>query len=326
MGFKDALKKETVNTDFGDSQHEVVEALRDFVKETGYVNAHAGLTSSDVIDNVRLQQCALSAVRVQSSLHDLFMQMELVPNIYTPCIGYTHWQAASSTHMDRRIETWKEPLSFLHEEVPPLHAKPLLGATGTGGAINILFGAERHQKEAFLPGHLLRGFDFALQSSYGVDELRQAQWLDSVVGWCHKIAQDIRFLCHTGEMSIVKDSEYRGSSAMPKKQNPIEAEQVCSLARLQPNFTRQLWDSMSFNGLERTLDTSACMRVTLPAMYNNADYVLRKMVEIFTKLEINVAQCSRVLRENFEIANVEEVMALRIKNGESRFKVFEELQ
>jgi len=40
------------------SGHEVVDLLAQFVHETGLVNAHLGLTSSDIVDNVRLLQLA----------------------------------------------------------------------------------------------------------------------------------------------------------------------------------------------------------------------------------------------------------------------------
>lgn len=330
-GFPDALKIKDTEM-LPSSGHEVIDALRKFVKQTGYVNAHAGLTSSDVIDNVRLIQCDESARVIESKLKSLLETVKRFAQLSdVPCIGYTHWRPASATSMKQRFMSITEPLAFALHQIPDIRQKRIGGAIGNGKAIEILTGGGAHVVDIIL--HNFRGQDtglvldwgFAMQSSYHYDELRQAQWLELIVAQLHKIAQDVRFLCHTGELAMVKEDGYRGSSAMPGKENPVVWEQICSLARLQPNYTRAIWDAMAFNGLERTLDTSASLRVTLPAMYDNVAYLLTKMTDEFDHIIVDEQCCKELMELHHDEATVEYKMANRIAAGESRAEVYEKL-
>lgn len=101
---------------------------------------------------------------------------------------------------------------------------------------------------------------------------------------------------------------------MAGKTNPQDAEQICGLARLQPNYTRAIWDAMAFNGMERTLDNSAMLRVTLPDAYNNAYYILTRLESVLQNLEVNKAKCFGILEGNHN-ACVEIRMAEKIRDG-----------
>lgn len=321
-GFPEALQKGKTNPPVP-SKHEVVDALNRFVAETGLVNAHAGLTSSDIIDNTRLIQCEHSLKILRRKLGGLIRRITRFAEDYqeTDCVGYTHWQVATKLTMGQRAQAWCEPLLRLWESPPKIRQKLLAGATGTRAALSLLVGEAVFQ----VPGLGIPNAT-AIQSSDHHSELEAAGWLSAIAGQLHKISQDIRFLCHTRELSIVRDSAYRGSSAMPKKRNPIEAEQICSLCRLQPNFQRQVWDALAFNGLERTLDTSAILRVTLPQMFENLAYVLEQSKLLFDNLVVNKNQCAQILHDNDWAANAELKMAQEIKDGGTRAEIYERYQ
>jgi adenylosuccinate lyase len=55
-----------------------------------------------------------------------------------------------------------------------------------------------------------------------------------------------------------------GSSAMPFKRNPVNAEKICSLARYVSALPTIAWENAADALLERTLDDSANRRLTLP--------------------------------------------------------------
>lgn len=319
-GFDRADIVEKVKVPVANSGHEVVDALRDYVRETGFVNAHAGLTSSDVIDNARLLLIREANKEVEIVLLELVNTIRELEERFgkSECVGYTHWQYASATTWGHRFAYWREPLWKMNT-APHICLKHIGGATGDGRALAILTDGRAFRQSGLLTCTCSTG----MQSSYLVDELRSAQWLEQIMGWTHKVMQDIRFLCHTGELSILKESKYRGSSAMPGKVNPIEAEQLCGLCRLQPNFSRALWDAMATNGMERTLDNSSMVRVTLPAMYKNAHYIIQKADEIMKNLYVNIPACETILQQNQKAAEAEFEMAKRIRRGESRAEVYE---
>ena len=72
---------------------------------------------------------------------------------------------------------------------------------------------------------------------------------------------------------------------MPFKRNPIDAENIDSLARLLATYPRTAWDNAAHSLLERTLDDSANRRTTRKLFA--ADELLTKAYRIIDGLRIN---------------------------------------
>lgn len=320
-GFKDALRMKKIKKLPPTSSHEVVDELNKFIAETNLVNLHAGLTSSDIIDNVRLYQIKKSADVVVSLLADLYAtlrQRELGTEWRVPCIGYTHFQYASIKYMSERVAMWVRPLSSLLVR-PPIYQKQIAGAVGNGEAMRILGVDEESDFEWRLDG--VRAMH--MQSSNFVSELAVAQWLAAIAAQLHKIAFDIRFLMHTGELKLEKSKDYRGSSAMANKVNPIEFERVCSLMRTVRDYPAVVWDAMAHNGLERTMDNSASLRLAHPRMFGTIAYCIESLTKSFGKLSVDKAKCAKILKENRQAATVEYRLAEAIKKGTPRLEAYE---
>ena len=81
-------------------------------------------------------------------------------------------------------------------------------------------------------------------------------------GSLYKFAFDLRILQSppVGELSEPFGKKQVGSSAMPFKRNPINAEKIDSLARALAQMPRLAWDNAAHSLLERTLDDSANRR------------------------------------------------------------------
>ena len=81
----------------------------------------------------------------------------------------------------------------------------------------------------------------------------------------YKMAFDFRILQSPviGELAEPFGKKQVGSSAMPFKRNPIDAENIDSLARLLATYPRVMWDNAGHSLLERTLDDSANRRTVL---------------------------------------------------------------
>lgn len=328
-GFDEALQRGEYTPPNQSSQHEVIDALRIYVGKTGYVNAHAGLTSSDIVDNVRLWQCAMSINVTQKLVSLLIDHISKVQPSNTRCVGYTHWRPAAHTTMGTRFEALVEPLIEMKDKMSsfiPLPMKRVGGATGTRSAMAILCGkmpiGDPNLSDMLAPSY----WDSTLQSGYHLNELECVDMLCMIAAQAHKISQDFRFLIHTGEITLERDTAYRGSSSMPNKINPIEFERVCSLLRLVPSYYRAVWDAMAFNGLERTLDTSAILRVALPDAFNIVCYCINELIGGMSRVCIDEHKCAKILAENKEIAYSEDNMAHEIANGKSRMEVYEKQQ
>jgi len=78
----------------------------------------------------------------------------------------------------------------------------------------------------------------------------------------YKFAFDLRLLQSEaiGEMGEPFGAQQVGSSAMPFKRNPIEAEKLDSLARAVAAAPLTAWNNYANSLLERTLDDSANRR------------------------------------------------------------------
>lgn len=305
-------------------KHEVLDELHKYVYQTKKVNAHAGLTSSDVTDNARLIQVHDSIASVSNKLGTLLLKIKLLMLELDDavCGGYTHWQPAQKLLWKERLGTWHTMLMI---PAPlPLGMKGGLGAVGTAVGIRHLGGNEAVRSvkmELEREFNMGAGVPVAMQPSTLAQELDSMAWLAHVSAVLHKIALDVRFLCSTGDIALEFDRSYCGSSAMPKKYNPMEAEKVCGLARLVPECHRAVWDAMANNGMEGTLDRSAPIKETLPRAFGLVAHCLDLMAGIIPRIRV------RKLRECGGWAgDSEEALALETKKTANRWESYRKLQ
>jgi adenylosuccinate lyase len=112
--------------------------------------------------------------------------------------------------------------------------------------------------------------------------------LAGVAASLYRFAFDLRLLQSPlfGEWSEPFGARQVGSSAMPFKRNPINAENMDSMARYVAALTRVAWDNVAHSLLERTLDDSANRRVILPGAFLATDELLKRARRILRGLEI----------------------------------------
>ena len=136
----------------------------------------------------------------------------------------------------------------------------------------------------------------------------------------YKMAFDLRILQSPplGELSEPFGSKQVGSSAMPFKRNPINAEKINSLARYLAQLPRVAWDNAANSILERTLDNSANRRTVLPEAFLAADEMLRTANKILTGLRVDEAAMARNLAVYGPFAATERVLMAAVKAGADR--------
>jgi adenylosuccinate lyase len=144
----------------------------------------------------------------------------------------------------------------------------------------------------------------------------------------HKFAFDLRLLQASpiGELSEPFGKQQVGSSAMPFKRNPIQAEKIDSLARLLAQMPRTAWDNAASSLLERTLDDSANRRTLLPEAFLICDELIITTRRILEGLQVDETAIHRNLQTYAPFAAVERVLMALVKRGADRQVMHERLR
>jgi adenylosuccinate lyase len=154
---------------------------------------------------------------------------------------------------------------------------------------------------------------------------RKQDWLvvnalASVAQSLYKFAFDLRLLQSPpiGELAEPFGAKQVGSSAMPFKRNPINAEKIDSLARLVAALPRVMWDNAAHSLLERTLDDSANRRVLLSEAFLAVDEILRVALKIISGLRVNESAIKRNMQTYGPFAATERLLMAVAKAGGDR--------
>jgi adenylosuccinate lyase len=141
----------------------------------------------------------------------------------------------------------------------------------------------------------------------------------------YKLAFDLRLLQSppVGEWAEPFGTHQVGSSAMPFKRNPINAENIDSLARHLASLPHTAWDNAAHNLLERTLDDSANRRVILPEAFFITEEILRRAQRIIAGLRINENAIRRNLSVYGTFAATERVLMNAARAGGNRQELHE---
>jgi adenylosuccinate lyase len=201
---------------------------------------------------------------------------------------------------------------------------------GTAAAYGDLIGMENVPVfEARLSKQLdLPFFAVATQTYTRKQDLTVLNALAGLGASMHKFAFDLRLLQSPpiGEISEYFGKKQVGSSAMPFKRNPINAEKVDSLSRLLAAYPQVAWQNAANSLLERTLDDSANRRTILPDAFLAADEILAVMLKLVTKMDIHRDSIQRNLDIYAPFACTERVMMAAARIGADRQAMHEQLR
>jgi adenylosuccinate lyase len=110
---------------------------------------------------------------------------------------------------------------------------------------------------------------------------------------------------------------------MPFKRNPINTENIDSLARYLAALPRVAWDNAAHNLLERTLDDSANRRIMLPEAFLTADELLIRATRIIKGLRIDDYGIHRNLETYGIFAATERLLMAAVRAGGDRQELHE---
>jgi len=296
---------------------------------------HLGATSTDVEDNadaLRLRESLeLILTQLAAVLDALAMQIERWAD--TPAIGWTHIQPAEPTTLGYRLAQCGQDLLLDRAELrrvrDNLRGKGFKGAVGTSASYTQLLhgtGMTPAELEALVMAALnLQAFPVASQTYPRKQDWLVLNALAGLAGSLYKFAFDLRLLQSPplGEWAEPFGRKQVGSSAMPFKRNPINAENMNSLARLVAALPRIAWDNAAHSLLERTLDDSANRRVILPQAFLATNELLHRAGRLIRDLQVNEAVVARNLVFYGPFAATEQLLMELVRAGANRQKMHE---
>ena len=320
--------------------HDVMAEIRVYSEQapTGGPILHWGATSADIIDNadVLRQKEALQLVlhKLAHLLLAFAAQIEATADL--PVMAHTHIQPAEPTTQGYRFAVYAQDLrecylrlqSFYHS----LRGKGMKGAVGTqAGFQDILSGTGMgaSDMEANVMQTLeLAYFPIATQTYTRQQDLIITQLLAALAAALHKFALDFRILQSPpfGEWAEPFAKKQVGSSAMPFKRNPINAENICSLARFVAVMPEVMWDNASQAILERSLDDSANRRIVLAESFLATDELLVRSTRIVREITIDEEAISRNMALYGPFAAMERILMAMVAAGADRQEAHEWLR
>jgi adenylosuccinate lyase len=251
-------------------------------------------------------------------------------------MAHTHIQPAEPTTLGYRFAVYAQDLlqNFvqLQNMLQNLRGKGMKGAVGTQASFqDILTGTQMNaiEMEAIVMELLdLRYFPITTQTYPRQQDLTIAQLLASLAASLHKFALDFRILQSPpfGEWAEPFGKKQVGSSAMPFKRNPINTENICSLARYVAAFPSVMWDNASQAILERSLDDSANRRIVLAEVFLATDELLDRSLRVVREFKIDEQVINRNMDLYGPFAATERLMAVMVSAGADRQQAHEWLR
>jgi adenylosuccinate lyase len=313
-------------------QHDKMAELRAFAEQcpAGGAILHLGATSADVEDNadvLRIRQALdLLVGRLSPILGRLADLVEGRADLV--CIGFTHIQPAEPTTVGYRLASYAQDLIEDYRELrrlrERLRAKGMKGAVGTAASYAQLLegtGMTPAQMDALVMQQLgLRSFDIANQVYPRQQDYRVLAALAGLAASLYRFAFDVRLLQSppVGEWSEPFGVQQVGSTAMPFKRNPVNAENMNSLARYVAALVHVAWDNAAHCLLERTLDDSANRRLILPGAFLACDEMLHRTRRILRDLRIYELSIQRNLSDFGVFAATERLLMALTQAGADR--------
>ncbi|GBE55252.1 adenylosuccinate lyase [archaeon BMS3Bbin15] len=308
----------------------VVKALSEQCGEAGkYV--HLGATSYDIIDTTNAIQFKEALAIVKKKLFEIEgILLELAEkHIRTVAIGRTHGQHATPITYGLKFAIYarevRRHISRIEDAEKRIIAGKMSGAVGTMAT----FGEKGMEIQRIVMEDL--GIKAAMVSNQVVQRDRYAELLSILAlisASMDKIGREIRNLMRTEIAEVSEPFAERkqvGSSTMPQKRNPINAENICGLARVVKSNVFVALENVSLEH-ERDLTNSSAERVIIPESFILLDEILNRANIILSGLVIREENIKKNLKLTKGLNMAEAVMIAMTRKGLGRQEAHELLR
>ena len=320
--------------------HDVMAEVRTFAAQCplGGGIIHLGATSMDITDNAEAlrQRQALDLLldKLDRLLATFAKQIEGWAEL--TCIGWTHLQPAEPTTVGYRLAMYAQDLAADRADLRRIRAelrgKGIKGAVGTAASYGELLngtsmtpaGLEMRVMETIdLPAFTIAGQTYPRRQDAVL-----LSALAALAGSIYRFAFDLRVLQSPafGEWAEPFGEKQVGSSAMPFKRNPVNAEKLDSLGRFVAALPGVAWNNAAHSLLERTLDDSANRRTILPEAFLAIDEMLMTANRLVGQLRLDERAIAANLARWGVFAATERVLMALGRAGADRQAMHERIR
>ncbi|MEM4575986.1 MAG: adenylosuccinate lyase [Candidatus Nezhaarchaeales archaeon] len=267
----------------------VVEVLAEACGEYGgYV--HVGATSYDIVDTATALQIKEAIAIIDKRLRDLCTLLCDLALKYKDLVmvGRTHGQHALPITLGFKFAVWASEFARHVERLREAKNRVLVGKmSGAVGTMAGFMGKGLEVQEEVMRILDLKPATISTQILQR-DRLAELICLFAIIASSlDKIATEIRNLQRPEIMELAEgfEAEQVGSSTMPHKQNPIDCENVSSLAKLMRSLVIPALENIPL-WHERDLTNSANERFIIPESCILLDEMLRRTIKVLKSLRI----------------------------------------
>lgn len=313
-------------------KHDLMAEIKTYAEQcpVGGGIIHLGATSMDIEDNA-------DALRLRDSLDMLVTRLRGLLTVLCEridaeadhvCMAWTHLQPAEPTTVGYRLALYAQDLLADYDALVAardrVRGKGIKGAVGTRASYAELL-AGTGMTAADLEQRIMTTLGIEAYAITGQTYPRRQDWtiLNALAGLAmslYKFAFDLRLLQSPpiGEWAEPFGAAQVGSSAMPFKRNPINAENIDSLARYLASLPSVAWGNAAESLLERTLDDNANRRLILPQAFLAADELLLRSERLMRGLRIDADATRRTLERYGVFAATERLLMAAARAGGDR--------
>ncbi|WP_343038492.1 3-carboxy-cis,cis-muconate cycloisomerase [Microvirga arsenatis] len=268
---------------------ELVRQLRVAVGEDHAGAVHLGATSQDIIDTALVLRLKSAIEILGRRLSRLIQSLAAVRarDGSLRLIAHTRMQQALPFTAADKIETWIAPLERHREALqafaPRLLVLQLGGPIGTRGEL-------KGHGDA-VAGAMAEILELGVAASWHSQRDRIGEFaalLSLLTGTLGKMGQDIALMAQN-EVGEVRLAGGGGSSAMPHKANPVQAEILVSLARFNAGLLGTLHQALVHEN-ERSGAAWTLEWMVLPQMAVSAGAALNRAIALVEALTITGRQ------------------------------------
>ncbi len=272
------------------THHDVIAFLTCVAESVGPASRfiHLGLTSSDVLDTALALQIRDAGKLILLGCDGLLEALKNRALEYKtiPAVGRTHGMHAEPVSFGLRFARFHEQMQRNRSRFESALQAACVGKMS--GAVGGYVHLDPQMEEEIMAS---LGLSAAPISSQVVSRDRHADLLASLAligAVLESIALEIRHLQRT-EVAEAREGflkGQKGSSAMPHKRNPINAEKICGMARILRANMHAAYENVAL-WHERDISHSSVERIILPDSFIALDYLLALTTRLIKNLVID---------------------------------------